>query len=360
MNKEENEDKYTPDWAHRAKHIPHKPVWVDKIPHELWELGEVFFPIPKGRKGYNYNFHLESKRFSADSEILNAYLEAGSNYGICCAGDLAVVDIDEQEYAPEITKKLPETVYQVSGSREGYHLFYYCPGLDTRIVLDKGDDHIGEVKCDPHGFVVGPGSTHPSGNKYGPLKGDSIATIEKEELEDVLDEYSVDNGNEVSTHEINRDTSGQVTSHDFYELSANDVLPWLEEDNRIPHPVHGSSTGSNFMKNEGGDTFTCWRCQWGSGDGCGLSGAQFLACEGSGLDCDDVRRRWRGDRYDPVIHYKGWSRAIEQGLVSPLPLDYTFIKGYAIDEEIIGEEDELEGEQFWTVRNALLYELRHL
>lgn len=58
-SKDEEVDKYTPEWAERAKYIDHKPEWVDAVPHELWDLGEVFFPIPRGKKGYNYPHHVE-------------------------------------------------------------------------------------------------------------------------------------------------------------------------------------------------------------------------------------------------------------------------------------------------------------
>lgn len=54
MNKQKDpddeNDKYTPEWAQRAKFIDHKPEWVDKVDHRLWILGDVFFPMPNRQK----------------------------------------------------------------------------------------------------------------------------------------------------------------------------------------------------------------------------------------------------------------------------------------------------------------------
>lgn len=372
-------DRYTPEWAFEANLDDSKPSWVDKVPHELWELGDVFFPIPRGKKGYNYPHHLEEKRFSPDDEIFNAYMEAGAGYGICCAGDLAVVDIDEKEYADHITDMLPETAWQITGSGEGYHLFYRCPGLVSRIILrikvpdshiaaeGYGDPrrswsrHIGEVKCDPHGYVVGPGSVHPSGNKYGPLVGDGIEEIDRDDLESALSHYVVDDDDSSSLPERHNvdEWDGDIDHepHSFYGLSADDVLPWLEIGNRIPHPIHGSTTGMNFMKNPDGETFTCWRCQYGRGDGCGLSGPQFLAVKETGMDCDAVRANWHDD---PKLHFRSWRAAVRDGHVSYDNPPYRVILGFALYRGLADDPDDLSGEVYWSIRNALLYEQQYL
>lgn len=351
-------DKYTPEWAKRAKHIDSKPDWIDFVPHELWELGDAFFPIPRGKKSNLWPFHKKEKRFSADDEILNAYLEAGAGYGIVCVGDLAVLDIDDLDYKDEILQRLPDTLHQVTGSRTGEHHFYYCPDLDSRILLyDKfaGEKiHIGELKCDTHEFVVGPKSIHPSGNRYGPLQGEEIVTVKEETIREALDEYIIeyDTRNEPDRQTWNRDT-GDVS--EFYGLSADDVLPWLEKEKRISHPVHGSSTGSNFMKNSSGDTFMCWRCTYGSGPGCGLSGAQFLAVEATDRNCDDVRANW--DR-DPTLHYEGWRRAYEQDLIGndPHEIPYKVLKGYGMTRGIVDEDHEVTRANRWELINPLVYE----
>lgn len=357
----DTEQQKEPDWASRARHLDHKPEWSGVVPRQLWELGEVFFPIPRGRKGWNYPHHLDGFRYSADDEVLNSYLEAGFGYGIACAGDLAVVDVDELSHLEDITSRLPETMWQFSGSREGVHLFYRVEGLTTRInlhaeFLDEWH-HIGEVKCDPHGYVVGPGSVHPSGNEYGPLQGDEIASVSEEFLKDALDDFvkPEPEGNQYrDSEEYDGDREvGNGDVHNLYELTADDVLPWLDPENKVAHPVHGSTTGRNFQKNSGGDTFTCWRCQYGGGDGCGLNGTQYLAVEETGRDCEDIRRLWYKDS---SVHYRAWRKAVEEGLIGYREIPYKAAHGYAVEQGMIEGHNELSGDLYHNAINAMRYE----
>lgn len=390
MSKQENvniDDKYTPRWALRAEYIPSKPRWVDKIPHELWELGEVFFPIPRRRKGWNWPHHI--KRYTADDQILNAYLESGAGYGIACAGDLAVVDIDEIEYADYIMNKLPDTLHQITGSRSGYHLFYLCENLDNRInlrvpypenhmmaegytndVSTPHNRHFGEVKCDEHGYVVGPGSIHPSGNKYGPLEGDKIVRVSKEQIEEALKKFTIETSRKVrrtNVKEIQKQSSN--SKYDFFNLDADDVVSWLEPEKRIEHPGHGSDTGINFMKNQNRKTFTCWRHNYGGSEGCALTPLQLLAQIESGRECDRIRddwpeydqtnETWRGDLR---LYWYAWKRAVRKGLVSYREIPYRVIKGFALDEDWVEKDEEVSGQMYWDAINTIriLMEKPHL
>lgn len=378
-----------PDWAHRARYIDHKPEWVDGIPETLHSLGEVFFPIPQLRKGYPYPHNMEEYRFGPESETLNAYLEAGWGYGIACANNLVVVDIDEKEKVGEVTDNLPESAYQVSGSREGVHIFYRCPGLNTRQIIhikteehdcdnehhscgynqdgecDKEHEweHLGEVKADPHGYVVGPGSKHPSGNKYGPLKGEQITEISKEDLLDALDEYikpSYNSGYTESDYDPS-DTSFD-DRYEFYKLRASDVIPFLSPNNRIDHPVHGSTSDvGNFMLNDDGDTFTCWRHNYGGSQGCGLNAQQFLAQSEAKqnsdigyIECDEMRDRWYDDYR---LHYLGWRRAVSDGHIEVTTVPYKVILGYCYYNERGVEEGDIDYKTYWNLQNEIQYDL---
>lgn len=366
----QSSEEYKPDWAYRASHIPHKPDWQDAIPHELWELGKVFFPIPNGKKAWSYPHHLDDARYEPDNEIFNAYLDANSNYGIACAGDLAVVDIDELEYLDVIKSQLPDTLYQVTGSRTGEHLFFKCPGLNTRINLrlPKPTDHmkvegierientrynhIGEVKCDPHGYVVGPGSRHPSGNNYGPLQGDEIAEISEENLRKTLNQFIHKTSHspiELVQPTDTRDYSNE-SKYEFYNLDVDDVVPWLENGKRVPHPVHGSSTGSNFMKQKDENLFMCWRHSFGGGEGCALNPQHLLAVMSTGKECDLVRQRWRNDE---TLHYDAWREAVNKGIVSFESIPYKVIRGFAIQENWIDKSGELEYKEYWDATNII-------
>jgi len=363
-------DEYTPKWARRAEYIPHKPEWIDGIPHKLWELGEVFFPIPNRQKAWKYPHHIGEKRHAPDSEILNAYLESNSNYGIACANELAVVDIDETEYIDHIKEQLPDTVWQWSGSRSGVHLFFKCSGLNTRIILriplpqphvtaegienisGGTSQHIGEVKCDPHGYVVGPGSTHPSGGKYGPLEGSEIASISEEQLRKGLSQYVNDTSTmkQYATYERYHAQELDTSKYEFYNLDPDDVVPWLGAGKRVPHPVHGSSTGSNFMKVPEEDVFMCWRHNYDGNQGCALNPQQLLAVMATSRECDEVRRRWNSE---PPLHYKAWLEATERGIISSSTVPYRIVKGYAIQEDWMSTDGELDDSMYWDALNAV-------
>lgn len=364
------------DWRKDAFEKDSKPEPVSVIPEELHSLGRVFFPIPSGRKGWSYRHSLKENRYYSTDEVLNGYLEQGWNYGIACDNDLAVLDIDNGAYADgpedELIERLPDTMYQITGSG-GHHLFYKIDGLSQRQILtdnffgEKGGLHIGEVKCDPHGYVVGPGSSHPSGGDYGPLKGDSIAEVDRLEFLKCIDWYASNKEDEFEEDEVGsiNPTLGSVTGkeyeYDFYDISADDVLPFLDAGERVPHPVHGSTTGMNFMKNKDGETFTCWRCSYGSGDGCGLSGLQFLAQEyvkenkGITLDCDAIRRAWGNDSR---LDYYAFRRAVKKGLYhenDAIPV--RVIYGMADEDDIIKRGETLNRDTVLELKEALRYDL---
>jgi hypothetical protein len=357
------------DWQERAKRLEWKPNPVDVIPEPIRDISEdnpILFPLPPGRKGWSYPHGSEDYRYSGDSEILNAYLESGWGYGISCADTLVVIDIDDLDYINEVTDGLPETMYQETGSKSGFHFFYSVPGLDRRIILKDGDKHVGELKCDSRGYVVGPGSLHPSGNIYGPLQGAEMAEVKLSEflyqLNNALPDSSSVNHESLSREKekyLEARKESERSMHGLYSLDADDVLPSLTEGERVSNPVHGSTTGTNFMKNEGGRTFTCWRCQYGTGEGCVLAPVQYLAVEEMGAVsdnvCEEVKRAWN---INARLHYLAWKNAVESDMIAPGDPPSRVITGYGMELEIIESGEEVSYEKFNAIRNALLREFR--
>lgn len=160
------------------------------VPPPLDDLRAVFIPIDPGAKETHHP-RTEDTLLEPDDPILNAYLDAGHNYGIACQGDLAVVDADDPGALAPLLDALPDTTRQVSGSHESEHWFLRVPGLETDIPLDDPEtgENVGHVKAAAQSYVVGPGSLHPSGNRYGPLEDDTIATIDDDDLLDLIDPW---------------------------------------------------------------------------------------------------------------------------------------------------------------------------
>lgn len=368
MIREKHQDgRQKPEWATRAKHIDSKPEWVELPPRELWDLGKVFFPIEPGTKIIDYPHSYEENRYRPDSEILNAHIEAGWNYCISCAGDLAVVDVDDKRKIDDVTDVFPETLWQVSGSRKGIHLFYKVPGRNSGGTLyDQWlgrNIEIGDVKAHENELVIGPGSKHPSGNRYGPVHGEKIAEMTKEEFEECLSHFEKEIPDEEKQTgfrtNVEREGGGGRTEqselHPFYQLEPKDITPWLTPGKRVPHPVHGSSsTGANFMLNENLQTFTCWRHDYGRGPGCGLNAQQLLAVKASQRQCDAVRRLWDSN---PSLHYKAFMQAIQDGHIPLSRPPYTVVCGYAYEHDLISHEMDMHRGMYIECENRIMLDL---
>ncbi|WP_312911100.1 bifunctional DNA primase/polymerase [Natronosalvus caseinilyticus] len=253
------------------------------VPAPLADLGKVFIPIPPGEKGTDRE-RTEETLFEGDDPILDAYLEAGHNYGIAARGDLAIVDEDEPDALADLVDRLPETPWQVSGSRSSNHRFLLVPGLENDIPLDDPEtgENLGHIKAAPQSYVVGPGSRHPSGNYYGPLRGpDELATIDEDDLRDLLEPWTTDDDEPDHGHGTGRCTHGDRDRD--ADVGVYDVLSRRRypEGKRCEHPFHGSSTGSNFMVSEDGETFRCWR------HGATGNGLHLLGMELGVISCGD-------------------------------------------------------------------------
>ncbi|WP_251341986.1 bifunctional DNA primase/polymerase [Haloplanus halophilus] len=244
---------------------PDRTPGSSEIPAPLDTLGQMFVPIEPREKGTRRP-RTDEHLFAPGDPVLEAYLEAGHGYGVVCRNDLVVLDADAPERLREVIEALPDTAWQVSGSGEGEHYFLQVPGIDEDLKLyhPEDDEHLGEIKGAAQSYVVGPGSIHPSGNRYGPLQVEEIATVEEETLRDLLDPFLRESRRSQDgepPHEADHDGTSGVTATDDVDLSAYDVLTRgrYPVGERREHPFHGSETGANFMVDDRGETFRCWR-----------------------------------------------------------------------------------------------------
>ena len=70
---------------------------------------------------------------------------------------------------------LPSTFTVQTGSK-GFHMYYFVPDLDTKIVLQNDKGHFGEIQFD-RSQVIAPNSVHPNGNTYKVIHNNDIETI---------------------------------------------------------------------------------------------------------------------------------------------------------------------------------------
>lgn len=298
--------------------MPGHPQGVDP---RLAALGEVFIPTEPGEKRVTRP-RTPDTLASADDDVFRAYLDAGHGYAIACQGDVAVLDADDPDALAPLLDRLPDTIWQVTGSREGEHYFLRVPGLASDIPLDDPatGENIGHVKGAPQSYVIGPGSKHPSGNRYGPLRGVSVATVSEHRLRELcapytdavcagirtatattLRRFDVDDCTLSAVIEpMLRDRGSRPTptdetdpwtpTDDRVRLDCHDIVSRAScpEDTRTDHPFHDSETGENFMIDAGAETFRCWR------HGCTGNAAHLLGIEQGVIACG----AWSGTGLD--------------------------------------------------------------
>jgi len=162
------------------------------IPKQLWNPKFRFLKLrPKGKEPnydmkewqkYNYQYN--------DGELLN-HLIKGGNYAIIGGyGNLILIDADSKEIS-ELAETMPTTFTVKTGSPEGYkkHYFFFTDKPMKAIRLSK--EHVGDLGDvrSVGQYVVAPGSTHPSGNKYIVIKDRPIAKVTEEFVRSIFSKY---------------------------------------------------------------------------------------------------------------------------------------------------------------------------
>lgn len=142
------------------------------------------------------------------------------NYGIVCGyGNLAVIDCDKEELSLAVKTMLPKT-FTIKTGGGGTHYYYFIPELKKKVILNAGEDHLGEIQS--YGSqVVGPGSIHPNGNEYKLIEDIPMATITMDDLKKVLGSFMFKEREEITQ------TSGEETK-DYKDLINEIVKVWKE------------------------------------------------------------------------------------------------------------------------------------
>jgi len=143
----------------------------------------------------------------------------GENYGVLCGyNNLAVIDCDKEELSLLVEQLLPETFTVETGSG-GKHFYYFIPNLKKKIILNAGEDHLGEIQFKGQ-QVVGAGSIHPNGKEYIYSKDLEIQTISVEKIKEVLGSFMKE--------EPDYSSAGNEGVEDYSELIKDIAEKWVE------------------------------------------------------------------------------------------------------------------------------------
>lgn len=214
--------------------------------------------------------------FGFGENLITSHLEVGGNYGVLPTNGIGILDIDDYQTAIElgILDVVSHTFTVKTGN--GYHYFFKItgdnvPSKKIPIFNPKNTkNHVGELffpGCSA--YVVGPGSTHPSGAVYqivqdGPMLEISMDDIEIKVLSKV---HYTKKETGIKKEIVNRDN---VSISDALNLQVISIFPpnngtQTGEEVIGEHPIHGSSTGHNYSVNLHKNQWHCFRCNSGGG-----------------------------------------------------------------------------------------------
>ena len=162
-----------------------------KIPQALQKDGFGFVKL-KPRTKIPFEQDWQNKPYSYTE--IQTWFDAGNNYGVQGGyGGIIILDADTPEIDVIAKEKLPTTL-TVKTPRNGHHYYFFCEGINKKIVLKKNtdkkeDEHFGEIIA-KGSQVVGAGSIHPdTGTEYEVVNDASIATATKDDVFNALADY---------------------------------------------------------------------------------------------------------------------------------------------------------------------------
>lgn len=264
-----------------------------KIPRQLQNEAFGFAKVkPRTKEPFETNWQNRPYTYKE----IQPWIAQGGNYGVQGGyGKLVIIDADTQEIANILVGKFPAT-FTVKTPGKGYHFYFLCPGIDKKIVLQKNTakneiEHFGEIIA-KGSQVVGAGSIHPdTGTEYTVDRDLEIAEISREQIYFELVEYiSLDVPPEDSDH-------GNESINIIDVLDNKDIhLQRVGEQLIGPHPIHGSTTGGNFVVHPEKKVWRCFRCQTGGG------ALSLIAVLEGVIQCNEaVPGGLKGDKFKQVL-----------------------------------------------------------
>ena len=243
------------------------------------------------------------------------------NYGVV-PKTVTVIDADNSSQFEELGlfSVLPKTFRVRSGRPAlGYHIYLHVKNIDEeqmprkrngefassrKASLDTADGvNLGDIRF-PGGntFTVGPWSLHPWCRRYVPEDLDCpVASIEFDDLMEIFKDCY--HPKKKSSNECAVPDHVRVESDDGIHSYGYTVFDFLSpvhphaRDGNVEgeHPIHGSSTGSNFAVTADGRWWYCRRHETGGGL------AKAVAVAKGIIDCSEADRELTSDEIRKVF-----------------------------------------------------------
>ena len=240
-------------------------------------------------------------------EQILPFLAKGENYGILSGyHNLVTLDCDCKEYVELAEKRLPPTfTVQSSSPNKRHFLFHmtdFVPHLNKIALVEK--DFMNPKK--PTGgdirhkrfYTVGPGSIHPVTRRPYTVHDDvPIATLSFAVLNEVFGKFFKASIMPPGVNKNVDDSCEAPPIADVVEHYKIKLAPRHSGDEFFgPHPVHGSTNGSNFHVNVKDNVWCCFRCNTGGG------ALSLIAVMEGIIDCAEARPgSLTGDRFKKTL-----------------------------------------------------------
>lgn len=214
----------------------------------------------------------------------------GENYGVICGKDIRALDDDTPT---EMLKKLYNDNFNQTMEVRGHIYFKFDNQSSKKIIFNhptslfpnskgKLESHMGELQGEAT-YVVGPNSTHPSGELYELKKDLPIATISYDKFMEVFKDYIIRKSVVIREH-VHVDWEGDNINN----IPISNVASFaglIDKGNGCyqgPHPIHGSTGGMNFIIDTFNNTWYCFRCQSGGGP------SELISVVEGIMDCSSI------------------------------------------------------------------------
>lgn len=283
---------------------------ISSIPSTLQREGLRYIKVRSNGKEAVESEWQTKNNYTYDNPVIQNYVSSGyGNYGIIPVGEgICILDVDEFDRLDQLgaLDAFADTFKVRSGSDKGehYHYFFTCSDLtlNKKLVLQDPEEngkHLGEIfvpGC--NAYVVGAGSTHPSGNKYVivndvPLKEISIDTLEETllckvnskhifanaKLQDQQIQHRIPTSIRKPFNSLGEELGLRIENFAY----PSGVIERKGSEIQGSHPFHDSTTGKNFAINTQKNNWHCYRCDSGGGAIEAIAVAQgWISCEDAG------------------------------------------------------------------------------
>ena len=238
--------------------------------------------IPEQLKGLRFNrVRFKEKRAFENDWQNNPYTYKEiqkyfpkENYGVICGEDIRVLDDDtpKDSLKQSYNENFPDTlevrghIYFKFDNKYADKIIFNHPTLEFPDSKGKMTPHMGELQGS-NTYVVGPGSTHPSGETYDIKKDLPIATISYNKFMEIFGELIKKKKSKVvSNHSISSWQGDNITNIPIGNIiSFNGLVDVGNGCFQGSHPKHGSDNGMNFRVDTNNNAWYCFRCQAGGG-----------------------------------------------------------------------------------------------